>query len=131
MKGTEKQIAWAEDIRKDYEDSIKDSIEYFEAVKEAGSFRKVDAPMLLADFVEMVKAYAEHDMMDSDIYKAYHEAASREEKKAARPAYMAAVADKCIERVSAASAKILSHDEASYYIDNRRILLTLTESDAE
>lgn len=81
MKGTEKQIAWAEDIRKDYEASIKDSIEYFEEVKEAGSFRKVDAPMLLADFVEMVKAYAEHDMMDSALYKAYHEAASSKQRR--------------------------------------------------
>ena len=124
MKGTEKQIAWAEDIKAEYIDMMKKEIEWLNTVIETGS-TTAERNIAAACFVNAYHQEAKYEtvnieMRGTDLFRVYHEAKSKTpEKKAAAKALRRATAEESKKRLEKAVEERLAHDDAAYWIEHR------------
>lgn len=127
MKGTEKQIAWAEEIKATYLAKMEEAASYLRQVIETGSTRVDEYPELGIKFVELYHREALYDTVDaemktSDLYKAFSEAQrGTPEKKAAGKAYRTAVAREALARLEKAVAERSANEDARFWIESRPI----------
>lgn len=125
MKGTEKQIAWAEDIKATYMERTSEYTEYLKKVAEAGDLMRDEIPALAMEFVARYHENATYENVDaemrsSDLYKVFKEAQrGTPEKKAAGKAYRSAVAAEALTRLEKAVAERASVEDATFWIENR------------
>lgn len=124
MKGTEKQIAWAEDIRAEYIEMMEKEIAWLNTVIETGSImgeRNITA-MNFAGVYHPEARYVvvEREMRDTDLFQKYHEIKGKTpEKKAAVKALRRAIAEESKKRLEKAVEERLVHDDAEYWIEHR------------
>lgn len=125
MTGTEKQIAWAEDIKANYMKMMDEAKEYYKEIAEAGSVTSVEEPV---NAIIFVKAYhptatyeaVKEEMKDSDLYKAFRTAErGSAERKAAGKAFRTAVATEALRRLEKESAEKASEESAAKWIESR------------
>lgn len=126
MKGTEKQIAWAESIKAEYMSMMEKELEYLKCIQETGytpdnvqdyfgahTFAKTYHPT--ATF-EAVKS----DMKASDLYKAFRNTASLTlARKEAGKAFRTAVASEAIRRLTEAVKEKAAEESAAKWIEER------------
>ena len=126
MKGTEKQIAWAESIKADYMSMMEKELEYLKRIQETGStpdnaqdylgahtFTNVYHPTATFEAVK-------NDMKTSDLYKAFRSTASRTpERKVAGKAFRSAVASEAIKRLTKAVEEKAAEESAAKWIEDR------------
>ena len=76
MKGTERQIAWAEDIKATYTKRTSEYAEYLKKVAETGDLMRDEIPALAMEFVARYHENATYENVDaemrsSDLYKVF------------------------------------------------------------
>ena len=129
MKGTEKQVAWAEEIKENYIESINSYKDYLGKVAEKGTtkiydddhnFQKVGEIFVNAYHPEALYETVKDDMKSSDLYKAFR-ASERgsQERKALGKEFRSAVAYEAISRLTDASEKQSSEESAAWWIEHR------------
>ena len=126
MKGTEKQIAWAKEIKASYMSMMNKEFGYLKRIQKTGStpdneqdyqgahaFAKIYHPT--ATF-EAVKS----DMKTSELYKAFRSTArGTPERKEAGKAFRSAVASEAIRRLTKAVKKKAAEKSAAKWIEER------------
>ena len=124
MKGTEKQIKWAEDIKAEYIEMMNREIEWLNTIIESGSLTS-ERNIAAMDFVKAYHSEANYEtvgaeMRDTDLFKKYHETKSKTpERKAAAKALRRATTEESKKRLEKAVEKRLAHDDAAYWIEHR------------
>ena len=125
LKGSEKQIKWAEDIREMYAEKMGQYREWLEAAAETGDAHEENCPMAAEEFVrvyhsdalyESVKASGEFD----DLKKAYRALERKTpERKEAYRAYVKAIAGEAVKKLDAAVADQMEVESSAEWIENR------------
>lgn len=133
LEGTEKQIKWANDIRKNYIDDMDKTKGYFQQAYKKGSFKDVDKPQQVSDIINTLMTTSRRDLKErgNKIYEKHSESKSKEERKKYRAQIIREESKYSISTLTKNENKILEKKDASYFIKNRRILndLTLTGAD--
>lgn len=125
MKGTEKQIKWAEEIKAYYVKCMDEAAEYLEKVIETGSTRTPEYPapaMAIVDVYHYEALYntVDHEMRSSELFKAYRSAErGTQERKEANKKYNIAVAGEALARLRKAVAERTAIEDARYWIEHR------------
>lgn len=126
MKGTEKQIAWAEKIKAEYMSMMEKMFEYLKRIQETGSTPdNVQDYFDACTFVDVYHPTATfeavyNDMKASDLYKAFRSTESRTpERKAAGKAFRTAVASEAIRRLTEAVKEKAAEESAAKWIEER------------
>lgn len=125
MIGTEKQIAWAKDIKATYMSMMQKEIDFLEAIKATGSARDVQEDLTARVFTEEYHPTCTFDavkneMKKSDLYKAFisTESGTPERKKAGK-AFRTAVATEALRRLTAEIKEKASEESAAKWIEER------------
>jgi hypothetical protein len=126
MKGTEKQIAWAENIKAEYMSMMEKMFEYLKRIQETGSTPdNVQDYFGACAFVAVYHPTATfevvyNDMKASDLYKAFRSTENRTpERKAAGKAFRTAVASEAIRRLTEAVKEKAAEESAAKWIEER------------
>ena len=135
LEGTEKQIKWANDIRKNYIDDIDKAKGYFQQSYKKGSFNDIDEPQQVSGIISTLKTTSRRDFMKSEsgnkLYEKHSKAKSKEERKKYRTQISREESKYAISTLTKNENKILEKKDASYFIKNRRILNDLTLAGAD
>ena len=127
MKGTEKQIKWAEDIKAQYIGMMDQAKEYLQKriENEGSDLANDETPTVALIFLEVYHPTATYtavydEMRSSDLFKEFKATKSKTpERKAAGKAYRTAVCIEALKRVEEAVAERASNDEAKFWIESR------------
>ena len=135
LEGTEKQVKWANDIRKNYIDDMNKAKEYFQQAHKKGSFKDIDEPQQVSGIINTLKTTSRRDFMKSEsgnkLYEKHSKSKSKEERKKYGTQITREESKYSINTLTKNENKILEKKDASYFIKNRRILNDLTLSGAD
>lgn len=128
LEGSEKQVKWGNDIRKQYVEDVNNTKKYLLDVKKEGTFFTKNRTQDVLDFDSHLQSTALEEFKESGskIYRAYTSAKSSKERKQLRPEYNRELANYHIKVLDRNVNKILKEKKASYFIDNRRKLKFLS-----
>lgn len=125
LKGSEKQIKWAEDIREMYSEKMGEYRAWLEAVAETGSTKEADRPLAAEEFVRHYSADALYESVEEsgkfdDLKKAYRALERKTpERKEAYRAYVKAIAGEAVKKLDAAVADQMEVESSAEWIENR------------
>ena len=127
MKGTEKQVAWAEEIKSQYISMMNQAKDYLQKriENEGSALADDETPITALAFAKIYHPTATYDavytdMKSSDLFKVFMATKSKTpERKAAGKAYRTAVCYEALKRLEESIEERTSHDDATYWIENR------------
>ena len=127
MKGTEKQIKWAEEIKAQYIDMMDQAKEYLQKriENEGSALADDETPTTALTFLNIYHPTSTYEavykeMKAGELFQSFMKAKrGTPEKKEAGKAYRTAVCIEALKRVEEAAAERMANDDAAYWIENR------------
>ena len=124
LEGSEKQIAWAKDIRESYLELMRKARKFYERARDLGGFFKVPDKEYPGTALWAVKVYhpeaLEDYVEDIELLEKYEEAPwGSKTRLLLANKYQRAVFDESIKRLDKAVAKKASQKQAKVWIESR------------
>lgn len=124
LEGSEKQIAWAKDIRESYLELMRKARKFYERARDLGGFFKVPDKEYPGTALWAVKVYhpeaLEDYVEDIELLEKYEEAPwGSKARLLLANKYQRAIFDESIKRLDKAVAKKASQKQAKVWIESR------------